>query len=131
MIHLGSIAIRGDDSVLEARRKIRAVAEHLAHDAVTATRLATLTSEIVRLYVQQGNGSRLDVACDAQHNGTWMLLDFHDPETAPDVEHLAGFCDRIERLPRGRDGRCQRVAVWLDTALPPHGNRIAELKSIV
>jgi hypothetical protein len=35
--HLGSIAIRGGASVLEARRKIRAVAEYLAHDAVAAT----------------------------------------------------------------------------------------------
>jgi sigma-B regulation protein RsbU (phosphoserine phosphatase) len=131
LIHLGSIAIRGDDSVLEARRKIRAVAEHLAHDAVTATRLATLTSEIVRLYVQQGNGSRLDVACDAQHNGAWMLLDFHDPEVAPDVDHLAGFCDRIELLPGRGDGRCQRVVVWLDAALRPDGGRIAELERIV
>ena len=131
MIHLGSIAIRGDASVLEARRKIRAVAESLAHDAVTATRLATVTSEIVRLYVQQGNGSRLDVACEAQHNGAWMLLDFHDPEVAPDVEHLAGFCDRIERLPGRGDGRCQRVVVWLDDVVRPDGGRIAELETII
>jgi sigma-B regulation protein RsbU (phosphoserine phosphatase) len=129
--HLGSIAIRGGASVLEARRKIRAVAEYLAHDAVAATRMATVTSEIVRLYVQQGSGSRLDVACDVQHNGTSMLLDFHDPEASPDIEHLAGFCDRIERLPRREEGRCQRVVVWLDTQPHPSGIRIADLEKIV
>jgi sigma-B regulation protein RsbU (phosphoserine phosphatase) len=131
LIRLGSIAIRGDASVLEARRKIRAVVEYLARDTVTATRLATVTSEIVRLYVQQGRGSRLDVACDAQHNGTWMLLDFHDPEAVPDVEHLGGFYDRIERLPRREGDCCQRIVVSLDATMRLDAGRIAELEGIV
>jgi sigma-B regulation protein RsbU (phosphoserine phosphatase) len=131
LIRLGSIAIRGDGSVLEARRKIRAVAEHLARDTVVATRLATATSEIVRLYLQQGNRSRLDVACELQNNGAWVFLDFVDPEADPDVSHLAGFCDRIETLPPGQDGRGQRVAMWLDIALDADRILVTELERIV
>jgi sigma-B regulation protein RsbU (phosphoserine phosphatase) len=131
LIRLGSIAIRGDASVLEARRKIRAVVEHLARDTVVATRLATVTSEIVRLYLQQGNRSRLDVACELQDSGAWVFLDFVDPEADPDVSHLAGFCDRIETLPPGQEGRGQRVATRLEISADPDGILIAALERIV
>jgi len=131
VIPLGSIAIGSDASVLEARSKIRAVADRLGHDAVWAARLATLTSEVARLYLQQGDGSRLDVACEHEKGDTLVVLDFVDSRAAPDVSHLAGLCDRIERVPDTVDGHRQRVTARLGTRVDVDAGHVAELQAIV
>ena len=52
MIDLGTINIRSEISVREARNKIRALATAMTYQDVEATRLATATSEIARLCLQ-------------------------------------------------------------------------------
>jgi hypothetical protein len=83
MIPLGSIAIRQSASILEARNKIRTVAETVLHDAVGATRVATATSEIARLLLREGNDSRIDVGLDIQARARWLVM--REPRPGPGV----------------------------------------------
>lgn len=131
MIRLGSITIGGSASVVEARKKIRTVAIQLDCDEVEATRLATATSEIVRLYAQEGTTPRLEVSCDAQRPGTEIVLDFLDPEARPDVGHLVRFFDRIEYLAGEGETRVQRAIASMSPRSELRKSEIAKLEAIV
>ena len=109
MINLGSIAIRGDASILEARRKVRAVAESLVNDAVEATRMATATSEIVRLYLQQGTAPYLEISYEPRKDAGFLVLEFVDPEARPEIGHLAVFFDDIANSDINKSERRQRA----------------------
>ena len=61
MTQLGALTIRNEESVHDARQKVRAVAEILSDSLVDATRAATAASEIARLYLQQGSKPRLEL----------------------------------------------------------------------
>ena len=131
MIRLGSITIGASASVVEARKKTRMVAIQLDCDEVEATRLATATSEMVRLYAQEGTTPRLEVSCDAQKRGTEIVLDFLDPEAKPDVGHLVSFFDRIEYLAGEGETRVQRAIASMSPRSELRRAEIAKLEAIV
>lgn len=58
MIELGEIKLKNSDSVVEARNKIRTLARDLGFDSITAARLATVSSEIMRKMSYTGKDNR-------------------------------------------------------------------------
>ncbi|HEY81858.1 MAG TPA: hypothetical protein G4O01_01035 [Dehalococcoidia bacterium] len=69
MIELGRISIKNTAAIVEARNKIRALAQDLKFSPVEATRLATVCSEIGRHLAATGQESDIKVALD-KRNGT-------------------------------------------------------------
>lgn len=66
MIELGEIKLKNRDSVVEARNKIRTLARDLGFDSITAARLASVSSDIMRKMSYTGKDS---------HPGIMIALD--------------------------------------------------------
>ncbi len=61
MTALGQISIRNGAAVIEARKKITALAEALQFSDILSTRLGTITSEIARQMLKNGDSGRISV----------------------------------------------------------------------
>jgi sigma-B regulation protein RsbU (phosphoserine phosphatase) len=131
MTILGSIAIHSEASVREARKKVLSVVEVLTRDSVTATRVATATSEAARLYLDAGASPHLELSCDFDRSTTDLLLDFVDLLAPPDLTHLAGLFDRIESPRAKTEGHCLRAVVSLAVRRSTTAGEIEQLRSIV
>jgi sigma-B regulation protein RsbU (phosphoserine phosphatase) len=131
MIPLGSIAIRQSASILEARNKIRTVAETVLHDAVGATRVATATSEIARLLLREGNDSRIDVGLDIQARARWLVIDFIGHQSLSGVNELAGLFDEVDGPYDVSGENLVRGLVSLPGSGLPDEGSIATLRSVV
>ncbi len=59
MTALGQISIRNGAAVIEARKKITALAEALQFGEILSTRLGTITSEIARQMLKNGDSGRI------------------------------------------------------------------------
>jgi hypothetical protein len=66
MIELGEIKLKNRDDVVEARNKIHTLARDLGFDSITAARLASVSSEIMRRMSYTGKDS---------HPGIMIALD--------------------------------------------------------
>ena len=64
LIELGAISIRDEDSIVHCRNKILILAMNLNFSPVEATRLATATSEICWVILQNEGHSSVDVCFD-------------------------------------------------------------------
>jgi sigma-B regulation protein RsbU (phosphoserine phosphatase) len=131
LIRLGSVSISHALSVNEARDKVRQVVEALTGDSITATRLATATSQVCRS-LQRETGEPM-VSLDLwQDGGTSRLgLTFEALDPVPGADLLAGFFDAIEVPPRS-DGRHRLLAVK-DLRIPavPAAAEVARLQAIL
>jgi sigma-B regulation protein RsbU (phosphoserine phosphatase) len=116
---------------LEARKKVRAVAESLVNNAVDATRLATATSEIVRLYLQQGTTPHLEISYEPRKDAGALVLEFVDPEARPEIGHLAVFFDDIENSDIADGERRQRAVARLTGPAAPDAATLSDLKRTV
>lgn len=76
MIDLGDIHIRNSDSFVETRKKILGLADALQFDAVTATRLATATSEMARILLRSGHEPLIKVKLVAGTGQQGLMLEF-------------------------------------------------------
>jgi sigma-B regulation protein RsbU (phosphoserine phosphatase) len=131
LIPLGTILIRNEVSVREARKKIRAVAEAMAYPEVEATRLATATSEGARLCLQECVAPRIALHCELQSGGASLLLDFIDSEALPRMEHIAGFFEEMEEV-RGNGGEHSvRAVASLASQAGLHPGAVADLRAII
>jgi sigma-B regulation protein RsbU (phosphoserine phosphatase) len=124
LIDLGTIAIYGESSVLEARNKIRSVAEAMSYPVVEATRLATATSEIARLCLQQFTDSidpgepRIVLHAEPFVNGATLVVDFVGSDALKRLDRVAGLFERVERA-LDRDG---------EYTIRAHASRLEDLK---
>lgn len=109
MIHLGTIPIRNEISVREARNKVRSVAELMTYSEVEATRLATASSEGARMCLLGCVEPRLSLQCEIRGEDASLILDFVDSESPPDIHRLAGFFDRVETAAPAPDGQTVRA----------------------
>jgi signal transduction histidine kinase len=131
MIRLGAIAITQPMSVLEARRKIRAVVRGLSTDSVVATRLATATSEFARALLRQGTSPRIEVALDLSDRKVAVELAFIDRHPLPPADRLRGFFDTVEeRCDEGKE-HAIRARQHLASCEIPGEQQIEHLKQIV
>jgi sigma-B regulation protein RsbU (phosphoserine phosphatase) len=128
---LGTLSIRNEDSVREARLKVLTVAESLSGDQVTATRIATAASEISRLYVALGSGTRVELCFDRASRGIDLSLAFESESPAPDLGHLEGFFDQVALREDGDGKSVQRVTVELGRSQEPDERLIRELRALV
>ncbi len=76
MIELGTIPIKNETSIIEARNKIRLLAEDLRFGSIIATRLATVTSELSRRMVVTSHMSDIKVALDKRDGSFGLILLF-------------------------------------------------------
>lgn len=81
IIELGSIPIKDEDSIVQCRNKIQRLALDLKFSTVTATRLATATSEICWSLLQGEHQSRVEVCFNNINNKFGLLLIFHGVST--------------------------------------------------
>ena len=103
MIALGDIPIRDETSIVEARNKIRLLAEDLKFSATGATRLATITSEIGRALHREGGESSIAVGFHRKGEDFYLLLAFESPNGAVDIRKASNFFDSL-RSYSGRAG---------------------------
>jgi sigma-B regulation protein RsbU (phosphoserine phosphatase) len=129
--HLGELPIRNEDSVCDARQKVKAVAEALSGDMVAATRAATAVSEIARLYLQEGSRPKLEMSFEPSGHEASLCLGFVDVSIAPDLGHLAGFFDSTEFRRSGDGHVTQRVIMGLGSIVDPARKLIEELRALV
>ena len=64
MIQFGGIPITQPEAIREARKKIRLVVEVVTGNPVTATHLATATSEMTRRLLNEAKSARIEVALE-------------------------------------------------------------------
>jgi len=76
MIELGTIPIKNKASIVEARNKIRLLAEDLELGSITSIRIATMTSELSRRMLATGQPSVIKVAVDKGKELFELALEF-------------------------------------------------------
>jgi len=105
MIELGKISIEAGPSIVEARNKIRALAEDLKFSSVDATRLATVCSEMSRRLIAAGQESDIKVALDKRNGkpGLYLLFTTGKAEVEAGIEILRKVFDSV-RLSRAAAG---------------------------
>jgi sigma-B regulation protein RsbU (phosphoserine phosphatase) len=137
VIDLGTIAIHGESSVLEARNKMRAVAEEMSYPEVEATRLATATSEIARQCLQQFTKSidpgqpRIVLRAEPFRGGATLVVDFIGSDALAHVDHVAGLFERIERTSDAEGEHTVRARASHLNDLELSERLVAHLQSIV
>ena len=132
MTSLGSISLSHPEAILEARKKIRLVAETITGDPFTATRLATVTSEMARRLRHGNSAARIDVAIEGRSPGHVLRLAFVGRERPPGgVELLTKFFDVVE-APRKADGEYTvRASLNVSGGRALDDARVASLEAIV
>lgn len=131
MIRLGSVAVGHALGVNEARDKVRQVVEALTGDSITATRLATATSQVCRLLQRETNEPSVSLALWQDRGVSRLGLAFEALDAVPGADLLAGFFDSVEVPPRP-DGRHRMLAVKnLRLPVLPSDGEIARLRAIL
>ena len=102
MIALGTIRLRHQSSIFDARNKIRGLADALGYDPIATTRLATAVSQSTRELLGGSRDPRIAVALDMEISPPRLVLDFEGRGSIPHLAGLAGFFDGLTRMsPRG------------------------------
>ena len=96
MIIIGNIQITHSQSFIEARNKIRAVAELFADDSLTPIRLATATSQICRSLPWKNASAFISVQLDDNYNHTMLVLTVESGHSDQPSEQIGNFFDQIK-----------------------------------
>ena len=99
MIELGVLSIKNAAACLEARMKIRALVEDLGFDALHATRLETIFSEISRIGTVNSTGVSVTVGLDSRENHLGFAMAFSCPAPSVMVPGAGSFFDIFEAAP--------------------------------
>ena len=99
MIELGVLSIKNAEACLEARMKIRALVEDLGFDALHATRLETIFSEISRIGTINSKGVSVTVGLDSRENRLGFAMAFSCPAPSVMVPGAGSFFDIFEAAP--------------------------------
>jgi sigma-B regulation protein RsbU (phosphoserine phosphatase) len=131
LIRLGSVSVSHALGVNEARDKVRQVVETLTGDSITATRLASATSQLCRTLQRETNEPSVSLALWQERGISRLGLTFEALEPVPGADLLAGFFDAVEVPPRS-DGRHRLLAVKnLPVPALPGEVEIARLRAIL
>ena len=103
MIELGKIPIKDDSSIVEARNKIHLLAEDLKFSSMSATRLATITSDLSRSIYQEDIESSLTVGFEERKDIFGLVLIFQGKRTDLNIKQTELFFDNLQILPT-KDG---------------------------
>jgi len=98
MIKLGKILIKDKSSIVEARNKIYLLAEDLKFSSMSATRLATITSDLSRSIYQKGIESSLTVGFEERKYIFGLVLIFQGKRTDLNIKQTELFFDNLQIL---------------------------------
>jgi len=98
MIELGKILIKDKSSIVEARNKIYLLAEDLKFGSMSATRLATITSDLSRSIYQKGIESSLTVGFEERKDIFGLVLIFQGKRTDLNIKQTELFFDNLQIL---------------------------------
>jgi signal transduction histidine kinase len=98
MIGLGKILIKDKSSIVEARNKIYLLAEDLKFSSMSATRLATITSDLCRSIYQKGIESILTVGFEERKDIFGLVLIFQGKRTDLNIKQTELFFDNLQIL---------------------------------
>jgi len=103
MIELGKVLIKEETSIVEARNRIRLLAEDLKFNSFAATRLATITSELSRIVYEKDDGSSIVVGFDKREETFGLVLAFQSRKEELDAAKAEVFFDEVKIFHR-KDG---------------------------
>ena len=98
MIELGKILIKDSSSIVEARNKIHLLAKDLRFSSMSATRLATITSDLSRSIYQEGMESSLTVGFEERKDIFGLVLIFQGKRTDLNIKQTEFFFDNLQIL---------------------------------
>jgi sigma-B regulation protein RsbU (phosphoserine phosphatase) len=98
MIELGTITGTQRGSVREARNKVRQAISDLTGDALLASRVASVTSQLARTASRTTAQGRIDVRLDLSRSVPHFLLDFVGVEEELEGGAFASFFDHAHRV---------------------------------
>ncbi len=103
MLELGVIPIKDTTSIVEARNKIHILAQNLKFDKTTSTRLAVITSNLSRLFLQKGGDPGIMVGFKKRDGVYGLTLDFFGRTEELLPGNVEFIFDHIS-ISRGKDG---------------------------
>ena len=130
MIIIGKIQINHSKSFIEARNKIRAVAELFTVDSLTPIRLATATSQICRWLPGKNASPFISVQMDDDNNQSMLVLTVENRDLSPLSEQLVYFFDKVEKRHRSDGTRVVNLCKRLRDAAPGRAD-IAQARVIL
>lgn len=106
-MHLGEISIKEASSIVEARNKVRMLAEDVGFGTIGATKLATATSELSRKMYSNGNAASVAIGLDEREKGFGLDILFQGRTDDLDIKWAEAFFDDI--FISGADGNMLNV----------------------
>ena len=132
MIELGTILGGAEGAVRDARRKVRVTVERLTADAMLASRIASVTSQLFRVADRGVEPGRIDVRLDEQGAAAMFVLDIVGVGKELDHAVAEPFFDHVARV-RVDGEPSLRLGLYLDFApgAEPSQRRIAEMRAVI
>ncbi len=118
MIIIGNIQITHSQSFIEARNKIRLVAELFADDSLIPIRLATATSQICRSLPWKNASPVISVHMDNDNNQSMLVLTVENGDLDQPSKQLGYFFDKIQKRHRSDGTRVVNLYKRLHKAAP-------------
>jgi sigma-B regulation protein RsbU (phosphoserine phosphatase) len=131
LIHLGTLILNSDARVAEARMKILQVCTDLTGDSVTATRLATATSQMCRSLLLESTSPSVAVDLSEELEGPTFMMTFTAQDSLPATNILDRFFDSTYSISAGDGLIGIRAVKILRGQVLPATEEVERLRSIV
>ena len=118
MILVGNIQLTHSQSFIEARNKIRAVAQLFTDDSLIPIRLATVTSQICRSLPWKNASPFISVHMDGGNNQSMLVLTVENGDLDQPSDRLGYFFDKVEKVSRSDGTRVLNLCKRLRDAAP-------------
>ena len=122
---LGTITIRSASGVLDARKKIHALARALGYDDISAVRLAIATSQVSRALAAGDGSARIEASLRVANDRTALVLKFIGRVGVKANGWLATFFNSIEPVRRDEGVAEADEGICAVTWLPPNARPLA------
>ena len=118
MINIGNIQLTNSQSFIEARNKIRLVAELFTDDSLLPIRLATVTSQICRSLIRKKASAFIRVHMDDDSNQSMLVLTVENGDFDQFSEQIGYFFDKVEKKHRSEGASVLNLCKQLRGAAP-------------
>ncbi|MEE8587087.1 MAG: histidine kinase dimerization/phospho-acceptor domain-containing protein, partial [Acidobacteriota bacterium] len=126
---LGSLFITTPHSIRVAGRKILLLAQDLQFDSISATRLATATSEMGYKLLASGSDSRIAVGLSSHAQRSGLCMTFESLQGVEPANLLERVFDQVEPSQSGEGYRGLRVFKWLRSPARPFDRAFLDRQS--
>lgn len=129
---IGELAVKDYEGAIEARKKIRLVAENLGFNEIHATRLETVFSEICHYCCKDGNAVEASIELSFPDSQPCLLFSFTNAQRIEKTPGYRSFFDFIENELSSDNGLLLKAYRLLpDKHKDPSSQLIEKLKQIV